>query len=203
VQITPFVAPEATGDPEGWGFSLSGTDISLTTGAGVINTVTRTEAPYWGWSLATLGVTLATPSFVRVTDTVTSITLTSPSAADYNGVGLTCGTSSDITTTGQYLHGIGVSNSNYARLSGNTTGVPTAYDVGSTMRIMRYASILPHTSGAAPTGYGYTAADAYLSSTTAPAIANGSVPTYLFVELIKLGTPRAGTISAPVITLNF
>ena len=203
VQVTPFVAPESSGDPESWGFSLSGTDISLTTGAGVINSVTRTEAPYWGWSLATLGVTLTTPFFCRITDTVTSITLTSPSAADYNGIGLTFGTSSDITTTGQYLHGIGVSNSNYARLSGNTTGVPTAYDVGTTMRTMRYASILPATSGAAPTGYGYTAADAFLAGTTAPAIANGSVPTYLFVELIKLGTPRAGTISAPVITLNF
>lgn len=203
VQVTPFVAPESSGDPEGWGFSLSGTDISLTTGAGVINSVTRTEAPYWGWSLATLGVTLTTPFFCRITDTVTSITLTSPSAADYNGIGLTFGTSSDITTTGQYLHGIGVSNSNYARLSGNTTGVPTAYDVGTTMRTMRYASILPASSGAAPTGYGYTAADAFLAGTTAPAIANGSVPTYLFVELIKLGTPRAGTISAPVITLNF
>lgn len=203
VQVTPFIAPESSGDPEGWGFSLSGTDISLTTGAGVINSVTRTEAPYWGWSLATLGVTLTTPFFCRITDTVTSITLTSPSAADYNGIGLTFGTSSDITTTGQYLHGIGVSNSNYARLSGNTTGVPTAYDVGTTMRTMRYASILPATSGAAPTGYGYTAADAFLAGTTAPAIANGSVPTYLFVELIKLGTPRAGRISAPVITLNF
>jgi hypothetical protein len=204
IRVTDYKAPTYTQDPETWGYSLSGTDISVTTGAGIVNTALRTEAPGWGWALSAFGVgSLANQRLGTIDAAVTSVTLTSAGTSDHNGVVGVYSTASDLSTGALYASGISKPSSNYAWIKGPASGAPVAYSIGTTVRRVQVMHLLPLLSGADPYANWFDGAGAILSSggLTTANTASGT-PTHIGVFLVKLGTPRNGTISGPVVVFD-
>jgi hypothetical protein len=204
IRVTDYKAPTYTQDPEGWGFSLSGTDIAVTTGAGVVNTALRTEAPGWGWALSAFGVgSLANQRLGTIDAAVTSVTLTSAGTSDHNGVVGVYSTASDLSTGALYASGISKPSSNYAWIKGPASGAPVAYSIGTTVRRVQAMHLIPLLSGADPYANWFDGSGAILNSggLTTANTASGT-PTHIGVFLVKLGTPRAGTIAAPSVTFD-
>lgn len=197
IRVTGYRAPTYTQDPEGWGFSLNNADISLTTGAGVVNSVLRTEAPCWGWALSDFGVSsLANQRLGTIDASVTSITLTSAGTSDHHGVVGVYSTASGLSTGALYASGIGKPTTNYSWLKGPANGAPVAYSMGPNVRRVQAMHLIPLLSGADPYIFGYDSGGAILNAggLTTANTATGT-PTHFGVCLVRLTTPRAGTIA--------
>ena len=204
IRVTDYKAPTYKQDPETWGYSLSGTDIAVTTGAGIVNTALRTEAPGWGWALSAFGVgSLANQRLGTIDASVTSVTLTSAGTSDHNGVVGVYSTASDLSTGALYASGISKPSSNYAWIKGPASGVPVVYSIGTTVRRVQIMHLIPLLSGADPYANWFDGAGAILNTggLTTANTASGT-PTHIGVFLVKLGTPRAGTIAAPSVTFD-
>jgi hypothetical protein len=202
--VTNYLSPTYTQDPETWGFSLSGTDISLTTGAGVVNTNLRTEAPGWGWALSAFGVgSLANPRLGTIDVSVSSISLTSPGASDWHGVAGAYSTASNLSTGALYASGIVRANGSYGWGRCVASNAMSGYGIGSTTRRIQAHHVLPLLVNADPDIYAYDEAGAITVADSAEVgnTASGT-PTHVGVFLVKLGTPRAGTIAAPSVTFD-
>lgn len=204
IRVTDYKAPTYTQDPETWGYSLSGTDILSTTGAGVVDTNLRTEAPGWGWALSAFGVgSLANPRMGAIDVSVSSITLTSAGASDWNGVAGVYSIASTLSTGALYASGIVRANSSYGWGRCVASNAMSAYGIGSTTRRIQAHHVLPLLVNADPDIYAYDAAGAI---TVADSLEIGNTasgtPTHIGVFLVKLGTPRAGTIAAPSVTFD-
>lgn len=204
IRVTDYLAPTFTQDPEGWGFSLSGADILSTTGAGVVNSVLRTEAPCWGWALSAFGVSsLANQRLGTIDASVTSITLTSAASSDYHGVVGVYSTASDLSTGALFASGIGKPTTNYSWLKGMANGLTNGYAFGPNVRRIQAFHLIPLLSGADPDVLTYDSGGAVLNAggSTSANTAAGT-PTHAGVCLVKLGTPRAGTIAGVQVTFD-
>ena len=204
IRVTSYLAPTFTQDPEGWGFSLSGADILSTTGAGVVNSVLRTEAPCWGWALSAFGVSsLANQRLGTIDASVTSITLTSAGSSDHHGVVGVYSTASDLSTGALYASGIGKPTTNYSWLKGPANGATVAYSMGPNVRRVQAMHLIPLLSGADPYIFGYDSGGAVLNAggLTTTNTASGT-PTHFGVCLVKLTAPRAGTIAGVQVTFD-
>ena len=204
VRVTGYVAPSYTQDPETWGYSLSGTDILSTTGAGVVDTNLRTEAPGWGWALSAFGVgSLANPRLGTIDVSVSSITLTSPASSDWHGVAGVYSTASNLSTGALYASGIVRANGSYGWGRCVASNAMSGYGIGTTTRRIQAHHVLPLLVNADPDIYAYDAAGAITVADSAEVgnTASGT-PTHIGVFLVKLGTPRAGTIAAPSVTFD-
>lgn len=204
IRVTDYKAPTYTQDPETWGYSLSGTDIAVTTGAGVVNTALRTEAPGWGWALSAFGVgSLANQRLGTIDASVTSITLTSAASSDYHGIVGVYSTASDLSTGALFASGIGKPTTNYAWLKGMANGLTSGYAFGPNVRRIQAFHLIPLLSGADPDVYTFDSGGAVLNAGGLPSANTAAgTPTHVGVFLVKLGTPRTGTIFAPSVSFD-
>lgn len=202
-KVTDYYAPGASQDPESWGYSLSGTDISLTTGAGIVNSSLRDEAPGWSWALSTFGVSLAPgPRPLGIKVTVSSITLTSAAGTDYHGVLGCYSTALDLATGAMYAAGVQKGAPNYGPWGDDANAVPSATATTTTLRSLQAMFLHPLVSGATPYGYRLDSGDGLESAAALAACASSGSATHIGVFFGRAGTPRAGTIAAPVVTFD-
>jgi hypothetical protein len=134
---------------------------------------------------------------------VNSVTLTAATGSDQNGVVGVYSTASDLSTGALYASGISKPVTNYAWIKGPANGVPVAYSLGTTPRRVQIMHLIPLLSGADPYANWFDGAGAIINSggLTTANTASGT-PTHIGVFLVKLGTPRAGTIAAPSVTFG-
>jgi hypothetical protein len=82
-------------------------------------------------------------------------------------------------------------------------GLTSGYGFGPNVRRIQAMHLIPLLSGADPDVYTFDSGGAVLDAGGSPSANTASgTPTHIGVFLVKLGTPRAGTIAAPSVTFD-